>query len=82
MIPSSSSISLHAFFKPLYFVGDFAPPTPSSSDKIHPIKMHYEILHRVLHPCCAMTCGGGAVMMMMMMIMMVVVCISPHASAQ
>lgn len=53
----------------------YAPPTPSSSDKIHPIKMHYEILHRVLHPCCTMTCGGGPVMMMMMIMMMVMVCV-------
>lgn len=52
----------------------YAPPTPSSSDKIHPIKMHYEILHRVLHPCCTMTCGGGPVMMMMMMVMVCVPC--------
>lgn len=40
--------------------------------------MHYEILHRVLHPCCAMTCVGGAVMIKMM----VMVCVSPHAPAQ
>lgn len=51
--------SLHAFFNPLYFVG--APPPPPLT-KIHPIKMHYELPHRVLHPCCAMTCGGAVVM--------------------
>lgn len=44
----------------------FASSTPSCSDIIHPIKMHYEILHRVIHPCCTMPCGGGAVMMMVM----------------
>lgn len=45
--------------------------------KIHPIEMHYEILHLVPHPCCAMTCGGGAVMMKMV----VTVCVWPHDPA-
>lgn len=77
MISSSFSISLHAFFNPLYSHPN--PPAPRQNSIQSKCTM--KILHRVLHPCCAMTCGGGAVVMMMMMMIMMV-CVSRHAAVQ